>query len=59
MGRKKFFDRINGLIFLGKWKKTPRCFEASLKKVGLSRFKSVYSTGWSAWIENIRLIISR
>ena len=22
-----------------------------------SRFKSVYSTGWSAWIENIRLII--
>ena len=34
MSRKNYFDRINGLIFLGKWKKTPRCFEMLLKNVG-------------------------
>lgn len=37
MGRKIFFDRINGLIFLGKWKKTPRHFEILLKKIGFGR----------------------
>lgn len=36
-GQKNFFDRINGLIFLGKWKKTPRRFEILLKKVGFGR----------------------
>lgn len=32
MSRKKFFNRISRSIFLGKWKKTPRCFKISLKK---------------------------